>query len=771
MTKFLYFLIVCIFLSSNILADDIDEADLALMKDYNFLVRSRNNVELKKKIMAVKEPAYAESYLMAMILQNEKQYKDSILWYARAAFKYKDFPPGGSLSTIVEYMESGIRRSPLYYDCVFSLAQIFFITQSAESASTVLQMLPGDIDDILKKRSLELRVEIIGRLNAPMAIEVYRRILVDYQSPVLYLKLGGLELATGKTEEAFDDYFYVLNFPDNTWAYIKSVHQIEYLSKNSPSLLTKVDDFKKTQWAEGLRLEKKFPQSLAMWKSIDPQRLSGKGIFTFLQNYCRLDINIRQFSHCTQLVNQHAGKLDVSQRDALYTDLGDRYYSNGQFFLLTQMIPQTELRYPSLIRLRALDKIKSPDRMETAKQYLNKFDRDSQYAEGVFFGACFEFLEKSNTDSAIKCLLELRDATVNVSVGGRSRYFLARLYEKNGQLEKSREMYKEVYVNSPEHFYAFSALRKINVLSTPSSLMPEGGVGAFNKGIENQPLMRDWIAENFNKKSVMEEYFQEKNKRHDFGVDKFWITFEKKLHETVNSMTPVEKKASLFSAMGYDNLAEDYLNFDTNSERKYMILLNSGVIANDAYLKFTYMKLLMSFYGKQVDIMTLSSFAAHCLFPTPFRDEVSAASKKYGIEEASVYALMKQESAFHPGATSPSGARGLMQLMPATAKWLNKGLKLKNMNLYDPGQSIILGSFFYSWLNKVSDGSFEKMAIAYNAGPGRLHQWENRYEGGDPEYFFEKIPTDETYAYVQITRKYYDRYKILLGYDFPNQPF
>ena len=60
---------------------------------------------------------------------------------------------------------------------------------------------------------------------------------------------------------------------------------------------------------------------------------------------------------------------------------------------------------------------------------------------------------------------------------------------------------------------------------------------------------------------------------------------------------------------------------------------------------------------------------------------------------------------------------------------------------------------------------FEMIAIAYNAGPGRLFEWKKKYSHLDKTLFLENIPYDETYLYVKLTKKNYDRYKLLLRYE------
>jgi len=76
----------------------------------------------------------------------------------------------------------------------------------------------------------------------------------------------------------------------------------------------------------------------------------------------------------------------------------------------------------------------------------------------------------------------------------------------------------------------------------------------------------------------------------------------------------------------------------------------------------------------------------------------------------------------------------------------------------------MLGVKFFSSMQKRYSGVFEKVAVAYNAGPGRLSRWIREYEFDDIYAFLEQIPLQETYLYVQKTRNFYDRYNVLLKY-------
>jgi soluble lytic murein transglycosylase-like protein len=124
-----------------------------------------------------------------------------------------------------------------------------------------------------------------------------------------------------------------------------------------------------------------------------------------------------------------------------------------------------------------------------------------------------------------------------------------------------------------------------------------------------------------------------------------------------------------------------------------------------------------------------------------YDDIVKEAANKYNVEPALIKAVIRQESAFNPEATSYCGAQGLMQLMPETAADL--GVK----NAYDPRENIMGGAKYLSQLSRMFDGDMTKTIAAYNAGPGNVQQY-----GGVP-------PFSETQDYVSKVLGYYQENK------------
>jgi soluble lytic murein transglycosylase len=125
-------------------------------------------------------------------------------------------------------------------------------------------------------------------------------------------------------------------------------------------------------------------------------------------------------------------------------------------------------------------------------------------------------------------------------------------------------------------------------------------------------------------------------------------------------------------------------------------------------------------------------------------------------EAAFTHALIRQESTFNPDATSSAGARGLMQLMPRTAKDVCKrvGVGFSEARLGEPSYNIQLGTAFVAQQIDRFDGSYILALAGYNAGPGRVRQWlqefgDPRSPGVDPIDWIEQIPIQETRNYVQ----------------------
>jgi len=146
----------------------------------------------------------------------------------------------------------------------------------------------------------------------------------------------------------------------------------------------------------------------------------------------------------------------------------------------------------------------------------------------------------------------------------------------------------------------------------------------------------------------------------------------------------------------------------------------------------------------------------------------------FSVDRALIYALIRQESAFNPKAKSWAGARGLMQLMPGTARFVARstGITLKNRSkLYTPETNLELGQAYIEMLLDESDvsGNLFKLAVAWNGGPGNLRKWKRRTKYlDDPIFFIESIPSYETRTFVERVLTNFWIYRHRFGQDTPS---
>ena len=129
-----------------------------------------------------------------------------------------------------------------------------------------------------------------------------------------------------------------------------------------------------------------------------------------------------------------------------------------------------------------------------------------------------------------------------------------------------------------------------------------------------------------------------------------------------------------------------------------------------------------------------------------FESMILEASARYGVDPALIRAVIRAESSFRPDAVSPAGAKGLMQLMDDTAKWLGV------TDPFDPRQNIDGGTRFLSWLLRKYDGHLLPALAAYNAGPGQVDRLGLTTDG-EVSARWSELP-EETQAYIGKVLRY-----------------
>ncbi|HUO86755.1 MAG TPA: transglycosylase SLT domain-containing protein [Thermoanaerobaculia bacterium] len=232
---------------------------------------------------------------------------------------------------------------------------------------------------------------------------------------------------------------------------------------------------------------------------------------------------------------------------------------------------------------------------------------------------------------------------------------------------------------------------------------------------------------------------------------------------------PLLSRAKVLTDLGLDALAQREMDFVSET--------NPGVARRDALA----LEALMTIRGgksragiaelkrafpelggaAQGDIPTE---ILRAYYPFLYEDTIRAEAGQAGLPAHLVAGIVRQESVFDSRATSPVGARGLMQVMPATGREVagNLGMPYSVTRLYDPQYSVRLGSTYFAQVLGMFDGNVELALAGYNGGPYRIQRlWKEKGTEARLDDFFETLPIDESRNYVKRILVWADSYRQL----------
>jgi soluble lytic murein transglycosylase len=313
------------------------------------------------------------------------------------------------------------------------------------------------------------------------------------------------------------------------------------------------------------------------------------------------------------------------------------------------------------------------------------------------------------------------------SRAGTALYFLGRIAELNLNYAEARAYFDKLSAQYPHYFYGVLARQRTR--DKVAAATPDEDVVTWLHDI-------DWPA-----------------------------------HRDLSASTPNTStqqrivRARLLRDAGLQDVAESELRFGASNDTEQPQLL-ALELAQSADSPFRALRIMKSF---SADYLSLPLDQAptkfwQMLFPLPYKDDLFMSARDKGLDPYDVAALIRQESEFNPGAKSRANAYGLMQLMPATGRMVGRqeGMGvISTRSLLNPAVSIKLGTHYLRQQLDSWDGDMFRTLAAYNAGPGRVHQWLNWSNYREPAEFVESIPFTETREYVQAVLRNADIYRQL----------
>ena len=203
-----------------------------------------------------------------------------------------------------------------------------------------------------------------------------------------------------------------------------------------------------------------------------------------------------------------------------------------------------------------------------------------------------------------------------------------------------------------------------------------------------------------------------------------------------------------------------------SSVQKYLLSAAYKLSEKKNYLES--FKLIYRFVDR--GLLQVNTDVLKLLFPLPFIEQIK--NKSIDFDPMIALSLIRQESGFNRFAKSRVGARGLMQLMPATARRLKRSVRTRQ--LYNSGLNISLGTTYLKKLMSMYDNNLVYSLAAYNAGERRISDWKDRDYVNSEESMLkniENIPFLETRKYVKLIFRNIFFYKMLTGESAEKDPF
>lgn len=276
------------------------------------------------------------------------------------------------------------------------------------------------------------------------------------------------------------------------------------------------------------------------------------------------------------------------------------------------------------------------------------------------------------------------------------------------------------------------------------------------KKMQQEPVWRYWLARCYKEKREIgnaNAIFVELAKQRNF----YGVLAEEEMGDVIRAQvqvyepTPSEMEAissmpSIQRAVELDNIG---LRWESRIEWSYAIKAMSDkqlIAAAEFATKQGWLDVAINTIEKT---QQLNNDALR--YPTPYRDVVENFAHHHQVDTAWVYGLSRQESRFNLNARSGVGASGMMQVMPATAKWIAKrnGWKdFKPEQLQQLDTNIKLGTYYLRYTLDTFAGQTAMATAAYNAGPSRVRNWAGN-QAMEGAVYAETIPILETRMYVQ----------------------
>lgn len=410
------------------------------------------------------------------------------------------------------------------------------------------------------------------------------------------------------------------------------------------------------------------------------------------------------------LHSQNVDKEDLQMILSDYASLCKQGPKQGWYKLL-ELAQTTNAEEQDYILFKLLKYVDKSEQKTIQERIYREFPKGN-FSSNVLASLFWDAYKNKDYKTAYQCgLIHIRDYQ-NTIAAPKILFWMGKLADKFGRRNEAKTYYQRILDNYPDDYYAFRAAKQIKY--TPNN-------GWKTKSSHKLP---------------------EKTQ---------WVTFP------VKHLTTSPDKISTINTIL--RLGDYKLLGEIDKDNKVIqswLLYKEGQYATSATIARDYISEMQTKPSFDDDIFKLA-------YQLHYQDIINDNAKIYRLDPYFVTALIREESYFNPEAGSSVGARGLMQLMPATAYFIaqRNGISYLGANdLINPKTNIRLGCAYFDYAKERLHEDDMLATASYNGGPNAVAYWKDNLEYKNFDEFIENIPYPETRDYV---KKVYRSYWVYLN--------
>lgn len=460
----------------------------------------------------------------------------------------------------------------------------------------------------------------------------------------------------------------------------------------------------------------------------------------FLQDNLHLDNNTgtyfqEEFQRISKESRDLADKGEATQARLMITAAVNFYNKNKQF------IDQKKAWVGTVLTAKALFyKGRDADSIEVFNLAKSIAPKD-EASESHFYLLWPHLINKDY--KAMKSIIDKNGLEKNFDLhDSKLKYWIAYSVLKNGDTKKAISYFNKIVSMSPYSFYSIISLKEL---------------ATHQKATSEEEILAKLISKDSSADFKMTEASD--NLRDALRRLAVW---NKIGHERF-SVLELRHIQSLRKEESFKD--PEFAKKVNDNEHKEFIVLNLIRLLHSQNKYISSFKVFQESLGE--NSLSLNYKLIKYVFPLNYLSTIKKHSDN--LDPLIIISLIRQESAFNPDATSRVGAKGLMQLMPATAKRFNKRVKIKHLE--DPQINVAIGAKYLRQLLTRFDGNLIFALASYNAGENRIDRWRKEiFRNDDPLATIESIPYEETRNYVKLIYRNKFFYSLLSNQSTLNTP-